>query len=97
MLTKKVATIEEHHTIVGGRYKLAQIIMRRSRELINGAPIKAGLPAEFKIKRTQKVPSHRIVKTALEELRLNKLTWSNPDKVRSQELDSDVHNIVFGE
>jgi DNA-directed RNA polymerase omega subunit len=76
MLNSKVATIQEHQEIVGSRFELAQIIMRRTKQLMNGSPIKQGVGvvgSEFNPKHRQEIPIHRYPKIALEELRTGKL------------------------
>ena len=39
MLTKHIATIQEHQELVGSRFQLAQLIMHRTKQLMNGAPV----------------------------------------------------------
>jgi DNA-directed RNA polymerase subunit K/omega len=95
MLTKNIATIEEHEKLVGGRFQLAQIIMRRTKQLMNGSPAKEGLGEEFSAKRNGEIPNHRMPKVALEELRLGKLKWKNVAKGMPEKTIDDT--IVFGE
>jgi len=60
------------------RYTLAQIIMKRTKELINGAPPKPGLDVEFFQRHRGDTPNQSLCKTALEEFRTGKLHWTEP-------------------
>lgn len=75
MLTNKIATIEEHHILVGSRFKLSQIIMRRVRELMkkDAAPSRSVLKT-LGIKPSD-IPTHSLPKIALEELRTGKIEF----------------------
>jgi len=77
MLNKNIHTIEEHQKIVGSRFELAQIIMNRTKQLMAGSPIKPGLSKEFVEKRKGEIPTHRLSRVALEELRTGKLKWKS--------------------
>jgi DNA-directed RNA polymerase omega subunit len=104
MLTKTLATIQQHQELVGSRFELAQIIMRRTKQLMNGAPIKDGvnlgqLGSELNPKHRKEIPTHKYPKIALEELRSGKLKWHRDNKTQLPEVEQliEVNPIVFGE
>jgi len=99
MLTSKISTIQEHLEITGNRFELAQVIMRRTKELMAGAPIKKGVQTEFKSNRHQAIPNQQFIKVALEELRTGKLKWKHtlaPVPTPSVSEIIDVEPPVFG-
>lgn len=99
MLTKHIATIEEHQKLAGGRFTLAQIVMRRTRQLMNKAPIididvkKVG--SDFNHKKHEEIAPHLFPKIALEELRNGKLNWKRIEKAKT--VVNDDNQIVFSE
>lgn len=94
MLTRTIATIQEHQEIVGNRFQLSQIIMRRTKELIDGAPISKGLSAEFTPRRRGEIPNQSFAKVAMEELRTGKLHWKN---VQREDIVTEIPLVIFGE
>jgi DNA-directed RNA polymerase omega subunit len=96
MLTKNIATIEEHHKLIGNRFLLAQIAMKRTTQLIEGAPIKFGLAHEFS--KRQNITNQKLAKVALEEIRTGKLPWHTKTQ-SSTDTDKIIehHSVVFGE
>lgn len=94
MYTKNISTIQEHHEIVGSRFDLAQIIMKRTKQLIEGAKVKPGLSSDFTPRRQGEIANNRMPKVALEELRTGKLKWSR--KKIDTEDPLAKHEIVFG-
>ena len=81
MLNEKenIKTIQQHLEKVGSRYLLATLVMARTNQLINGAPIKPGLAREFHPGR-EETPYCQLPKIALEEIRTGKLTWKQKSK-----------------
>jgi len=93
LITNKLYTIQEHLDIVPNRYLLATIIMKRTRELVNGAPTKSGLGEEFFQQHPGDTPKQSLCKTALEEIRIGKLNWTAPVEKRPELPPIDA--IVF--
>ena len=101
MLSKLADTIQQHEEIVGSRFLLAQIIMHRTKQLMNGSPINISVGkvgSEFNPKRRAEIPNHLFPKIALEELRQGKLPWKRLAVKAKIEPPVIVENpIVFGE
>jgi DNA-directed RNA polymerase omega subunit len=101
MLSRNAHTIQEHQEIVGSRFQLVQIIRHRTRQLMNGAPIRKGIGAvgsEFNPDKRSEIPNHRFPKIALEELRQGKLQWRRVSSQTPEEMPLIEDNpIVFGE
>jgi DNA-directed RNA polymerase subunit K/omega len=99
MISNSIATIQEHQEIVGSRFLLAQVIMKRTNELLSGKPISKGLSAEFTPKRNRDIPNHRLAKVAMEELRVGKLSWNKLGEKINYDTDKIVEelSVVFGE
>ena len=94
MLTNKIHTIEEHHKIVSNKFDLAHVVIRRTRELMDGARPKPGLDIEFKPTKHNTAPNHSAVKIALEELRTGKLKWTRKPCKPFQMLPLDTVAII---
>lgn len=97
MLAKNVYTIEEHQDKVGSRFQLAQIIMKRTNQLIRGAKPAAGLDPEFTPKKDGALPTQRHHRVALEELRTDKLKWTAQDSKTCPLPDFEDDYTVFGQ
>ena len=97
MLTRKIHTIEEHQKIVGSRFQLAQIIMKRTNELLRGEPVSKGLGSEFSPKKNGGIPSQQYHRIALEELRTGKIKWRETAKDTWEEQGLDTDTVIFGE
>ena len=102
MITRNIATIQEHQEIIGSRFQLAQLVMHRTKQLMKGAPIceavgKVG--SEFNPKQRSEIPVHRYPKIALEELRLGQLKWKrNLDAIEpAAKPVIEINPVVFGE
>jgi DNA-directed RNA polymerase subunit K/omega len=96
MIAPKILTIEAHEKIVGNRFTLAQIIIKRTRELMEGAPVCKQIRDKFGIR--GEVPNHLMPKIALEELRSGKLNWSIGSDTKPLPLISeivDANDVVF--
>jgi DNA-directed RNA polymerase subunit K/omega len=100
MLTSKVLTIQEHQEIIGSRFQLAQLVMARTKQLYNGAPIYKAVGtvgSELNPKFRDEIPLQRYTKIALEEIRLKQFNWKrNTTTLPEAELLSDPNEIVFG-
>lgn len=91
---EKIKTIQSHLEKVGSRYLLATMVMARTNQLINGAPIKHGLSKEFNPGR-EEIPFCRLPKIALEEIRTGKLTWKHVSN--ENEAPPEIESPVFHE
>jgi len=101
MLSKDANTIQQHQEIVGSRFQLAQVIMHRTRQLMNGAPIRKGVGnvgSEFNPFKRIEIPPHRFAKIALEELRQGKLHYKRGAVPTPEDAPIiETNPIVFGE
>jgi DNA-directed RNA polymerase subunit K/omega len=99
MLTNKINTIEEHQAIIGSRFQLAQLVMKRTKQFYNGAAPCKGLPKELGRNVFRKLPKHSWPKVALEELRLGKLKWERLSTAIEPAAKPVIEEnpIVFGE
>jgi DNA-directed RNA polymerase subunit K/omega len=89
-------TIEQHEKLVGNRFTLTHLIIKRTRELMNGAPISKGIAKKFNVR--GEIPNHLMAKIALEELRNGKLHWTQPSNTKPEPLISDIakaNPVVF--
>lgn len=101
MLSKNAKTIQQHQEIVGSRFQLAQIIMHRTRQLMNGAPIRKGVGnvgTEFNPNKRSEIPPHRFLKIALEELRQGKLHYKRISVHTPEDAPFiETNTVIFGE
>lgn len=86
-------TIEQQLQTVGSRFGLAQLIMKRTNQLIKGAPVRPGLGEAYTPRRQGEIPNHRFPKVALEELRRGQLKWQGGHV--SEPSVEPVEEIVF--
>jgi len=92
MLTKNIATIEEHHFLADGRFNLSSIVMKRVRAiLLRQATPDPDILRKFNI--SGDIPKHLLPKIVLEEFRTGKLSWRN--NYIAKETNHD--DIVYGE
>lgn len=97
MLTSQIHTIHEHEKIIPNRFEMAHVIIKRTRELIDGAPIKLDKTSELYPRRGNTAASHNAAKIALEELRTNKLTWRGPSHTEHAPIipPSNPDEVIF--
>jgi len=89
-------TIEQHEKIVGNRFTLTHLIIKRTKELMNGARSSKSICQKFGIR--GEIPNHLMAKIALEELRLGKLHWTQSSNTNPEPLISDIaksNSIIF--
>ncbi len=96
MITKNIHTIEQHQAIVGSRFQLAQLVMKRTNQLLQGAPISKGIASEFNPKNSP-LPTQRYHRVALEELRTGKIIWDKAASDKWEEDQLDTTAVIFGE
>lgn len=90
-------TIEQQEKMVGDRFTLTHLVIKRTKELMNGAAISKEIAKKFDIR--GQIPNHLMAKIALEEIRMGKLQWHNPASSKPEPLISDLvgtNLVVFG-
>jgi DNA-directed RNA polymerase subunit K/omega len=97
MISSKLHTIQQHEELIGSRFQIAHLVMLRTKQLMNGAPISKGMPEEFTCQKYADIPNHRYPKVALEELRLGKLKWKRGNAPEPAAIPLiEVNPVVFG-
>ena len=101
MLSKNANTIEQHLELVGSRFQLAQLVMKRTKQLMKGSQINISVGkvgTEFNPKKRSDIPNHLYPKIALEEIRQEKLHWKRTsDKTPADIPLIEGNPVVFGE
>ena len=97
-MTKDIITIEEHQDIVGSRFQLAQIIMKRTNQLLRGAKPAKGIKSKFRENKKADIPRQTLHRIALEELRQGKLHWTKGEvDLSAKDKLVEDSSIIFGE
>lgn len=97
IMSKIPNTIEQHEKIVGDRFTLTHLVIKRTKDLMSGARISKEIAHKFGIR--GQVPNHLMTKIALEEIRMGKIQWHNPANSKPEPLISDIvgaNLVVFG-